>query len=751
MGKITEQLVLESCTPKTNNLKLIKTLNLSKLGLKSQDLPVPLLSRMNCLEQLDLSGNRLQELPSGLVLPSLRFLDLTNNEMEDILNLESLTNLEELKIEENVYITVNDNYKLMVLLPKLRIYNGKDVSTTANHMRFIYTENLRSRVAGVWESSFSLPDDVTAEKMSVLERDFVNKVNRQIKYGPSSLTDYTKWRLERIAKEYLRSLIEPTSEEGETVVDSDPEENNITATPIKRKAAIAAAECNMDSPQKKTRLAAQAPLTEASPRKSSRLQSTPQKGQSTTDALTSLGQAARALLRPTKGQVTRPNTAIRDASEPEPEADTTPSKQSKTPTKSCIKATRTPNANSVTPGNHGCSKSQESVSLRPLHALQCHSKQDNPDDFSTQLWACAFQPPLEHSNANAGSRIVATCGGESLCLIDCETGLVMKKYNVAGEEFFSLAWSTVLMSGQSGGKVRPCSILAAGGKRGLVKLIHPRANTAYGEFRAGRKALSILRFSPRQGNFLFTGGYDKKIFMWDIGGIDSEYNFKVLQLLVLEATSPALHLSLPPNSPDRHLLAACEDGLLCYNTQLNKNTMKRSEEMEITFPIYDNEDKEHNYHTIDGLQFLSEDIVASKSHMQGSIYLWSWSATHRQKVNKKKQVCAVILTELQWCSTEIPYLTLNTCPSEGYVVCGDDKGRLWTYHVTDLIVGNFKSGKSVKATEILEWPSPVKKGGGPVEGPSINSVAMDPELQYLVALSDKNMVLVWKREILGKE
>lgn len=42
---------------------------------------------------------------------------------------------------------VSDNYKLMALLPKLRIYNGKDVTTTANHLRFVYTENLQTRVS----------------------------------------------------------------------------------------------------------------------------------------------------------------------------------------------------------------------------------------------------------------------------------------------------------------------------------------------------------------------------------------------------------------------------------------------------------------------------------------------------------------------------------------------------------------------------------------------------------------------------
>lgn len=72
------------------------------------------------------------------------------------------------------------------------------------------------------------------------------------------------------------------------------------------------------------------------------------------------------------------------------------------------------------------------------------------------------------------------------------------------QEFFSLAWSTVLMSRGDQGSPQLCSILAAGGKRGLVKLIHPRENFAYGEFRASHKSLSVLRFHERQGNFLFS-------------------------------------------------------------------------------------------------------------------------------------------------------------------------------------------------------------------------------------------------------
>lgn len=72
------------------------------------------------------------------------------------------------------------------------------------------------------------------------------------------------------------------------------------------------------------------------------------------------------------------------------------------------------------------------------------------------------------------------------------------------QEFFSLAWSTVLMSSGSKASAQRCSILAAGGKRGLVKLIHPRNNVAYGEFRASRKSVAVVRFNQQQGNFLFS-------------------------------------------------------------------------------------------------------------------------------------------------------------------------------------------------------------------------------------------------------
>ncbi|KAM8899597.1 leucine-rich repeat and WD repeat-containing protein 1 [Spinachia spinachia] len=736
MVKITEQLLLEKGSPKCNKLEQIKTLNLSGLGLKPQDLPVRLLSRLRSLERWDLSGNSLQAFPKSLELPALCYLDLSDNQMEDVTTLETLSSLQELKMEDNLYITVSDNYKMMVLLPKLRIYNGKDVSTSANHLRFVYSENLRPRIIAVWKKSFSLPDPITSEKLSAVEKSFVGAARQQVKYGPSSVSDFTKWRVEIIAKEYLRSLTEP-KEGPESKGSPDTKESSAVSTPTKRKqntsvdTNISLTPCKKlcsdppappatASPCKTSRrlqTLIRNPAVRVSPRKLSQPPATPTGGQTGAEAARREHRVRQA------AEEAGARTAANNRAEPRRDADWLSS------IKSC---------SNTTP-----------VRLKPLHVLQCHSKQDSSEDFSTQLWACAFQPLPDCPGAGGGSRLVATCGGDSLCVIDCETGIVMKKYKVPGEEFFSLSWSTVLMSRGGGASAQHCSVLAAGGKRGLVKLIHPRNNVAYGEFRVSRKALSVLRFHHHQGNFLFTGSYDNKIVLWDIGGVDSQYNYKVVQLLVLDISTTPLHICLPPTCPSSHLLTACEDGLLCYDTRLgvSDSTKTRAKEMEITFPIYKKEDKDHDYHTIDGLSFLTDDIVASKNYMHCSIYLWSWSGTKALRPNKKdRTVCAVVLAELQWANTEIPYLALNTCPGQAYVVCGDDKGRLWTYNISKLQRNSLHTGKPILPTEMLEWPTPVRKDHGQVEGPSINSVAMDPELHFLVALSDKNMVIVWKRE-----
>lgn len=45
---------------------------------------------------------------------------------------------------------------------------------------------------------------------------------------------------------------------------------------------------------------------------------------------------------------------------------------------------------------------QPTLKLEPLYFLQCHSKNNSPQDLNTQLWACAFEPACEEGTSLVG-------------------------------------------------------------------------------------------------------------------------------------------------------------------------------------------------------------------------------------------------------------------------------------------------------------------------------------------------------------
>lgn len=51
------------------------------------------------------------------------------------------------------------------------------------------------QIQGVWEKNFVLPDSMTNEKISSVEKSFINMARQQVKFGPSSVSDFTKWRV----------------------------------------------------------------------------------------------------------------------------------------------------------------------------------------------------------------------------------------------------------------------------------------------------------------------------------------------------------------------------------------------------------------------------------------------------------------------------------------------------------------------------------------------------------------------------
>ncbi|XP_072609033.1 leucine-rich repeat and WD repeat-containing protein 1 isoform X10 [Vulpes vulpes] len=378
--------------------------------------------------------------------------------------------------------------------------------------------------------------------------------------------------------------------------------------------------------------------------------------------------------------------------------------------------------------------------LEPLHFLQCHSKNNSPRDLETQLWACAFEPAWEEGQAGATSQTVATCGGEAVCVIDCQTGIVLHKYKAPGEEFFSVAWTALTVVTQAGHKKR-WSVLAAAGLRGLVRLLHVQAGFCCGVIRAHKKAIATLCFSPTHETHLFTASYDKRIILWDLGVPNHDYEFQASQLLTLDTTSIPLRLCPVASCPDTYLLAGCEGGCCCWDVRLDQPQKRRVCEVEFVF----SEGAEAAGRRVDGLAFVNEDVVASKGNSLGTICLWSWSQTWVGR-GKQSTLAVVVLARLQWSPTKLAYFSLSTCPGEGIVLCGDEEGNVWVYDVRHILTQPSPLPAAPQApTQILKWPQPWALGQM-VTKTMVNTVVANPTFTYLTALTDSNIVAIWKRQ-----
>ncbi|NWX50892.1 LRWD1 protein, partial [Steatornis caripensis] len=652
--------------------------SLSKLQLKTGDLDPRLFSRLRHLQKLDLSDNLLDKFPNSLTLPDLRVLNCNNNKLEDVTALKQFPLLEELTYENNVYLTLNDDYKVMFLLENLRLLNGKDITKLANHVRRVNSRKLTSKVTAHWEKFFrdQLPEKYTAEQVKSIKKKFLKSVQTNVVYGPSSLSEFTRWRVKMIAEEFLAyslGLDLNTDPEPEEKMDENEEEST-------------------ESPK----------------------------------------EAAEEV-----DQVGDFSSYINNVT-------VTPSKRKRNNSKP-----RSGNKRSKSQAN--TEEEAEDVSAEPLHFLQCHSKGNSREDFKTQLWSCVFEPLLDCGARKdpivSSSRTVATCGGESVCLIDCETGTVLKKYKVATEEFFSVAWTTLTMV-ISDSRKKSHNILAAAGRRGIVKLIHVAADYCYGEIKAHKKPIATVCFSPTQETHLFTASYDKRIALWDIGIPDCDYNFKASQLLVLEALSIPLRIALVPTCPDQYLLAGCEDGCVAWNIKLDKEQKSRPFEAIFQFP--DEDGAMTTSHRVDGLAFLNDDVIVSKSSKPGCIYLWSWSRSFDTKGKGcQRTVSAVILAELEWSTTDLSYLTLSTCPARGHVFCGDETGSVWMYNLSNYTTAwssakGKRSDKRIPPTQILKWPE-LRANGEQLTEVLINNVVSDPTFTYLVVLTSVNITAIWKK------
>ncbi|VDO07940.1 unnamed protein product [Rodentolepis nana] len=388
------------------------------------------------------------------------------------------------------------------------------------------------------------------------------------------------------------------------------------------------------------------------------------------------------------------------------------------------------------------------VDYDPLHFIRCHARDNDPLDCSTKVWRCAIEP--DPNDPKKTTSIVATCGGECVCLIDCQTGKVLKRFKHVGEEFYSVAWTTVEMA--SGHKT---NLLAAAGKLKEIRLLHPERLVCYAELKGHREEIACMVFHPSKPTVLFSGDSKACVCVWDIG-VPSAPDYRTRHHLLMRLVcprpnlNPVLNLIFMPNYDT--LLAGCEDGVFAWTVsdfRKQRFVEERPPTMEIKIPT-------NREPCFDGLARLSENLIIVKCVEEGEIYVIDFGQlllNRKGSAAAKKIVTAEVLGRIRWQTTDEIYINVTARPGLGAVVCGDNEGTIWLYDLQQRVVNEGTNQKfNVKPNKILEWPE-CSVGGTREEDPQmkdtinsgfknpvVNSTDISSDGKYLVAVTDNNLL-----------
>nr|XP_009859337.1 leucine-rich repeat and WD repeat-containing protein 1-like [Ciona intestinalis] len=394
----------------------------------------------------------------------------------------------------------------------------------------------------------------------------------------------------------------------------------------------------------------------------------------------------------------------------------------------------------------------------PFSFLQCHSKDNGSSDFSTQVWCCSFEPDIEEKSKT--TNLVATCGGDTVCITECTTAKVQMRFQQKNEEFYVVAWSTLNINKHKS------NILVAAGCLGFIHLLHPKQGLCYGRINAHSSPIQTVMFSPYCPTHLLTGDKKGNVYMIDIDvPTIPEYKFswkKLMRFVGIDATP--LKFCIPPIGG--YLLCASEYGLYCWKSNDIMKTFPRGRSSviindnlsELRFPGTKMEES-----MVDALAMLTDDMLATKVSQQGCIFLWKFSDVEPKlkatKGNKVSVITVPVFKELKWSNTKQCFINMAACVPKCSIISGDEVGNIWIYNLSDALeeTSSYKAKKSKaivpdKITEpsrIIPFPKCTNTSGDLLlkfkKGTIYNDISCNSDMTFIVVTADTNLVGIYKK------
>lgn len=370
------------------------------------------------------------------------------------------------------------------------------------------------------------------------------------------------------------------------------------------------------------------------------------------------------------------------------------------------------------------------LKYEPLHFIRSHCAEYDMRNTSTQVWTVVFSPGEKD--------VVATCGGKYLCIFNVSTGELLMKYTHKEQnyEFYSLAW-TVLDCG---------TVLASGSAGGEIRLFHPAREVSFYFWNQKKDvAVNAVEFHSKQPSWLFTATNKSFVYLWDIGQPDPPRYTKTksVQLLKIIADMGDIY-SMAWVGENQWLMVGTVKGLVGWR-------IKDTKVKEVKFPKYNPIMVEFTLPGacvstpyVDSVCSLGGGLVATKCVGMGKIFLLRTDFKGVTKYRYKVEVLATFV----WHTTNNFYMNIGGSAKLGLMACGDDHGRTWIYKLPARVLKEEEdlSGLEQNILPIghLPWPD---LGKYSVSGQTmLDQVVFSPCGQYLVAVTDTNIVAIWRRE-----
>ncbi|XP_050420946.1 leucine-rich repeat and WD repeat-containing protein 1-like [Adelges cooleyi] len=378
------------------------------------------------------------------------------------------------------------------------------------------------------------------------------------------------------------------------------------------------------------------------------------------------------------------------------------------------------------------------MEFEPKHFLRCHSKTDTDTaNVSTQVWQAVFEP-------NVGSKmsyLVATCGGDKVCVINVKTGIVQYRYSYSKGLLYTVSWCTACPNN---------NILVTSGTACTIVFIDLQSESAY---------LTYNLFQSKKLRKVFVCStifhpYERKLFcavntgnIFILGfDIDGSRIVNIVQLNTIETECEIFGLTVCEKM--NYLLIATNKGLM--GTTISDKYSHKPTVFEL--PANPNELYKYQHEkVIDCIEVVNGSWIATKVALHGVIYIFNLETVLANMNNNK---CVVQPTYiLNWSDTDNYFMSCGIGLGGKLVACGDDKGGVWIYDLKHLDFKTVqKNTETIDPNKVLKWPKvhdsylkKKKKLEVDIYDIVVAKCAVHCSGKYLVAVTNNNFVCIYSK------